>query len=216
MSNDVADSQSSREACEGCGSALAPGARYCVSCYRPVARTTAKARDYTERPPKDDPTIVFAPHEREARLRRNRLRKRLTLAGFLLVAVAGASAVVWHSNEKERLSKRRVTAREQLALREIAFFADALERLKVDVGRYPTTEEGVVSLMVKPATARFEPNMGLAFWSGPYLDGYYELDPWGNEYNYRSSNDSQAYELFSNGPDGDETAQKRLRASSPR
>ena len=216
MSNDVLDSQSSREACEGCGSALAPGARYCVSCYRPVAGTAARARDFTERPPKDDPTIVFVPQEREARLRRNRLRKRLTLAGFLLVAVAGASAVVWHSNEKERLSKKRVMAREQLALREIAFFADALERFKVDVGRYPTTEEGVVSLIVKPAAARFETNTGLAFWSGPYLDGYYELDPWGNEYNYRSSNDNQAYELFSNGPDGDETAQKRLRAVSPK
>ena len=215
MSNDIGDSQSTREACEGCGTPLAPGARYCVSCYRPVTRTTPKAQDFTERLAKDDSTIVFVPEEREARLRRNRLRRRFILAGFLIVAVVGASIVVWHFNERNRLAKGRVMAREQMALREIALFADALERFKIDVGRYPTTEEGVSSLMVKPATARFEVNTGLAFWSGPYLDGYYELDPWGNEYLYRSSNDNQAYQLFSNGPDGDEAAPKRLRANSP-
>ncbi|PYP89863.1 MAG: hypothetical protein DMF61_01285 [Blastocatellia bacterium AA13] len=203
------------ETCESCGAALATGARFCVACYKPVASRKNRARDLTSPLGKDDPTIVFVPQNREARLKREKLRKRITLFGMLLVLGGSAAVGLWHSSERERLAKRRVVAREELALREIRLFADALERFKTDVGRYPTSDEGIGSLMAKPATARFDGTTGLAFWSGPYLDGYYELDPWGNDYVYRSGKDSQSYEVFSNGPDGDEPTRRRLRAVSP-
>lgn len=53
----------------------------------------------------------------------------------------------------------------------------ALETMRLDIGRYPTTEEGLVALMTAPTGAE-------ATWAGPYLDQAAPADPWGNPYVY--------------------------------
>jgi len=71
----------------------------------------------------------------------------------------------------------------------------ALDTYRLDVGRYPSTEEGLVALSVRPAE-------GSDRWAGPYLSKPVPADPWGHPYQYRSPGASDDYELLSFGKDG--------------
>lgn len=62
---------------------------------------------------------------------------------------------------------------------QIADLDKSLELFKLDVGRYPSNEEGLNALVVKPASANG--------WNGPYLKGGLPTDPWGNAYRYTTS-----------------------------
>src|SRR6185369_12782329 len=53
----------------------------------------------------------------------------------------------------------------------------ALDELRLDMGGYPTTEEGLAILMTQPGN---EPS-----WSGPYLKKGVPMDPWGRPYLYQ-------------------------------
>lgn len=71
----------------------------------------------------------------------------------------------------------------------------ALELFKLDVGRFPTTDEGLNALNTKPPTA--------AGWSGPYLKGSaVPADPWGHPYRYANPGPGGAMEILSLGADG--------------
>ncbi|MBU0600890.1 MAG: type II secretion system major pseudopilin GspG [Gammaproteobacteria bacterium] len=70
----------------------------------------------------------------------------------------------------------------------------ALDQFRLDVGRYPTTEEGLKSLYERPASA--------PKWSGPYLKKAAPLDPWDRAYIYRSPGEHGEYDLSSLGKDG--------------
>lgn len=70
----------------------------------------------------------------------------------------------------------------------------SLDQYRLDVGRYPSTEQGLAVLVTKPAD---EPK-----WSGPYLSKAVPKDPWGNEYQYRSPGEHGEYDLLSLGKDG--------------
>ncbi|MDT9000923.1 type II secretion system major pseudopilin GspG [Paucibacter sp. APW11] len=70
----------------------------------------------------------------------------------------------------------------------------ALDQYRLDVGRYPTTEQGLLALTSKPAD---EPR-----WAGPYLSKALPKDPWHNDYQYRSPGEHGEYDLLSNGRDG--------------
>ena len=72
--------------------------------------------------------------------------------------------------------------------------AKALDQYRLDVGRYPTTEQGLAALMKAPA--------GVTRWNGPYLKKDSPLDPWGKPYQYRVPGKSSDYDLFSFGRDG--------------
>ncbi|MBL0142240.1 MAG: type II secretion system major pseudopilin GspG [Betaproteobacteria bacterium] len=72
-----------------------------------------------------------------------------------------------------------------------------LELFKLDVGRYPTTQEGLGALIAAPS--------GLANWNGPYLKDAKALkDPWTRDFTYRSPGEKAAYDLVSLGADGKE------------
>ena len=58
----------------------------------------------------------------------------------------------------------------------------AIDQFRLDVGRYPTTEEGLASLITRPAN--------LTKWDGPYLSKNVPLDPWGNAYLYKLTGSS--------------------------
>ena len=71
----------------------------------------------------------------------------------------------------------------------------ALQTFRVDVGRYPSTEEGLKALMYDPGN--------LPIWQGPYLDELLPNDPWDNSYVYADkANNFQGFALYSLGADG--------------
>lgn len=70
----------------------------------------------------------------------------------------------------------------------------ALDQYRIDVGRYPGTEQGLAVLVAKPAD---EPR-----WAGPYLSKAVPKDPWGKDYQYRSPGEHGDYDLISLGRDG--------------
>lgn len=82
----------------------------------------------------------------------------------------------------------------RIAKAQIDSLGKALDQYRLDVGNYPTTEEGLQALMVKPQDA--------AHWSGPYLQKAVPLDPWDRAYLYRSPGEHGDYDLYSLGKDG--------------
>jgi general secretion pathway protein G len=70
----------------------------------------------------------------------------------------------------------------------------ALDQFRLDNGRYPTTEEGLKSLVERPSTA--------AKWGGPYLKKAVPADPWDRAYIYRAPGEHGEYDLSSLGKDG--------------
>jgi general secretion pathway protein G len=77
---------------------------------------------------------------------------------------------------------------------QIELFGTALDTFRLDVGRYPTTDEGLQALRQKPG--------GLERWDGPYLKKELPLDPWSKPYVYRSPGEHGPYEIVSYGADG--------------
>jgi general secretion pathway protein G len=65
---------------------------------------------------------------------------------------------------------------------------------RIDVGRFPATEQGLTALSVGPAN---EPK-----WRGPYLQKPAPLDPWGHAYIYKSPGEHGDFDLLSYGKDG--------------
>lgn len=70
----------------------------------------------------------------------------------------------------------------------------ALDQFRLDTGHYPTTEQGLVTLVQRPAD---EPK-----WGGPYLTKAVPPDPWGNAYVFISPGEHGEYDLLSYGKDG--------------
>jgi general secretion pathway protein G len=77
---------------------------------------------------------------------------------------------------------------------QIDAFEKALDQYRLDVGRYPTTEQGLNALVAKPDN---EPK-----WQGPYLRKAVPNDPWGNKYLYKSPGEHGEFDLMSYGTDG--------------
>lgn len=82
----------------------------------------------------------------------------------------------------------------KIARAQIDAFEKALEAYRLDVGRYPTTEQGLAALMQQPA--------GVAKWQGPYLKKAVPPDPWGNAYLYKFPGEHGEFDLLSYGRDG--------------
>ncbi len=70
----------------------------------------------------------------------------------------------------------------------------ALDQYRLDLGHYPTTEQGLAALNKRPA--------GEAKGSGPYLKKAVPLDPWSHPYVYKFPGDHGEYDLFSHAKDG--------------
>ena len=86
-------------------------------------------------------------------------------------------------------------ARSSLAHQSIERLGSVLDLYKLDVGSYPTTEQGLKALVEKPSDA--------ANWAGPYIKGdQVPLDPWSHSYIYRnpSNRSGHDYDLCSPGP----------------
>jgi len=82
----------------------------------------------------------------------------------------------------------------KIAAAQISSLEKALDQYRLDVGAYPTTEQGLTALSVKPAEVER--------WQGPYLKRPAPPDPWGRAYIYKSPGDHDDYDLSSLGSDG--------------
>ncbi|GAA5783958.1 type II secretion system protein G [Chitiniphilus shinanonensis] len=86
-------------------------------------------------------------------------------------------------------------ARAKTAAGQMKALADALDQYRLDTGSYPTTEQGLKSLMEKPADS--------TKWNGPYLAKALPNDPWDRPYVYRRPGENgREYDLLTFGADG--------------
>lgn len=73
----------------------------------------------------------------------------------------------------------------------------ALDMYKLDVGRYPTTEQGLSALVENPSDTKR--------WNGPYLrKTKVPEDPWMEAYHYAAPGEHGSFDLYSYGADGKE------------
>ena len=82
----------------------------------------------------------------------------------------------------------------KVARAQIDALQKALDQYRIDLGRYPATEQGLAALVQRPAD---EPR-----WSGPYLAKAVPVDPWGRPYLYTSPGGHGDFDLQSLGKDG--------------
>ena len=85
-------------------------------------------------------------------------------------------------------------AKTKTALIQIRDLEQALEMYKLDVGRYPSTTEGLAALVQKPG--------GTTGWNGPYLKGNVPQDPWNRDYVYKYPGDRGEIDIFTLGQNG--------------
>ena len=90
--------------------------------------------------------------------------------------------------------KQEEKATAKVAKAQIELLGTALETFRLDVGRYPTTQEGLQALNQKPG--------GVDRWDGPYLKKDVPPDPWGKPYIYKSPGDHGSFDIISYGADG--------------
>lgn len=77
---------------------------------------------------------------------------------------------------------------------QIDALSQALERYQIDVGSYPTTEQGLQALVTRPDSGDK--------WHGPYLTKAVPPDPWDRPYHYKAPGDHGDFDLYSYGADG--------------
>lgn len=100
----------------------------------------------------------------------------------LLAALAGPRLI-----QKVGSSKIK-TARTQISM-----FETALDAYRLDVGSYPSTDQGLTALTLDP---------GITGWDGPYLSKDLPSDPWNNPYVYAQPGEQGEYDVISLGADG--------------
>ncbi len=97
-----------------------------------------------------------------------------------------------------RLFSRLDSSKVQTAGAQAKMLRSAVMTLQLDLGRFPTPQEGLSLLSAPPANAR-----EAALWRGPYLEDKLPQDPWGNAYQYAVPGEGgQPFALFSFGADG--------------
>ena len=94
-----------------------------------------------------------------------------------------------------RFIRGQEKAEQRAAAAQIANFGTALDTFRLDVGRYPSSQEGLAALRQRP--------FGTDRWDGPYLKKDVPKDPWERPYYYRSPGENgRPYDLYSLGADG--------------
>ena len=134
-------------------------------------------------------------------MQKNRRNQRPHRSGFTLVEImivliiiamiAGFGVVALQG----RMAKGRVLT----AYSYVKMLKRQIDNYELDVGRPPTTEQGLAALVTCPSDLA---NPGA--WAGPYLEPTAsDLDPWGNRYQYVCpGKDNAAFSVWSYGPDG--------------
>jgi general secretion pathway protein G len=121
----------------------------------------------------------------------NRYDKGFTLLELLVVVVIiGLLAAYVGPKYFSQIGK----SEQAVAKSQVEAFSRALATYRLDVGDFPTTEQGLAALVVKPE--------GVVKWNGPYLDRAVPNDPWGRPYTYRNPGSHADFDIVSLGKDG--------------
>jgi general secretion pathway protein G len=118
-------------------------------------------------------------------------------AGFTLIEIMVVMVIIGllMALVGPNLIGRSEKAKVQAAAMQIERLGTVLDTFRLDVGRYPTTQEGLQVLVQRP--------MGVDRWDGPYLNKGIPKDPWDRPYIYRSPGEAgRPYDLYSLGADG--------------
>ncbi len=108
------------------------------------------------------------------RRKSSRAQAGITLIEMLVVVVIiGLFAALVAPNIWKNTDKAKVT----MARTQIESFMNALGQYKLDTGMFPTTEQGLQALRVKP--------QDVAQWAGPYVTKEIPKDPWQHDYAYK-------------------------------
>lgn len=110
---------------------------------------------------------------------------------LVVIVIIGLLAAYVGPKYFSQLGKSEVT----IAKAQIEAFEKSLDTYRLDVGRYPSTEEGLAALLAAPASAG-------AKWNGPYLKKGVPPDPWGHPYQYKAPGSKGEFEIVSLGRDG--------------
>jgi general secretion pathway protein G len=123
---------------------------------------------------------------------RNRRRAGVTLIEMLVVVtIIGLFVALVAPGMFKRADAARITATRS----QIHNFMTALGAYKLDTGVFPTTEQGLAALRIKPND--------LNNWNGPYMPQEIPKDPWGHDYAYKYPGDhGDEPEIVSFGADG--------------
>ena len=117
-------------------------------------------------------------------------QKGFTLVEILVVVaiIAMLAALVG-----PRLFPKLGKGKQAAAKAQIELLGQALDQLRLDIGRYPSTQEGLNALAQNPGADK---------WDGPYLKKSMPMDPWGKPYHYQAPGTHGEYDLLSYGRDG--------------
>jgi len=126
-------------------------------------------------------------------MNRNSKQRGITLIELLVVMVIIA---MFATIVGQRLFRNVEKARQTTAKAQLNEFESVLDAFRLDVGRYPTNDEGLQSLRARPGS--------LERWDGPYLKKDVPMDPWQRPYVYRFPGQHGDYDLYSFGADGQE------------
>jgi general secretion pathway protein G len=125
---------------------------------------------------------------------RMRMRRR-SPAGFTLIELLVVIVIIGLLTAVvgPRLFSQVGKSEQSAAKAQIDAFGKALDTYRLDVGRYPSTEQGLQALATKPEAENK--------WNGPYMQKAIPLDPWGKPYVYRSPGQAGDFDLLSYGKD---------------
>ena len=152
----------------------------------PIAWPSAGRPELHSRPPLRDPVdLAEDPRQRQRGFTLLELLVVLAILGLLIGLVAPAAL------------RQLESSKEKIAHQSVERIAGVLDIYKLDVGTYPTTEQGLLALIARPS--------GVTRWNGPYLKGEkVPEDPWGRPFIYHnpSQRTGHEYDLYSLGRTG--------------
>ena len=133
-------------------------------------------------------------------MKNNRQNQSSRRGGFTLVEVMAVLLIlaITMGLGVVAIQGRVAKARKSAAFTYVKTLETAVKGYETDMGRAPTTEQGLAALITVPADV---PNPGS--WGGPYIESTAtSKDPWGMEYQYVSpGRDGRPFDIWSYGPD---------------